>query len=71
GDATILGRPPMSETQENAKMLIATDYARKMALDMLMIDPNYEDHPDHKASHCAKMIAEYYHNYDAQRGTQF
>ena len=52
-------------------MLIATDYARKMALDMRMIDPNYEDHPDNKASHCAKMIAEYYHKYDAQRGTQF
>ena len=40
-------------------MLIATDYARKMALDMRMIDPHYEDHPDNKASHCAKMIAEH------------
>ena len=71
GDATILGRPPLSETEEKAKMLIATDYARKMALDMRMIDPNYEDHPDNKASHCAKMIAEYYHKYDAHKGTQF
>ena len=60
GDATLLGRLPLSETEEKAKMLIATDYARKMALDMRMIDPNYEDHPDNKASHCAKMIAEYY-----------
>ena len=49
----------------------ATDYARKMALDMRMIDPHYEDHPDNKASHCAKMIAEYYQKYDAQKGTQF
>ena len=71
GDATILGRLPLSETEEKAKMLIATDYARKMALDMRMIDPNYEDHPDNKASHCAKTIAEYYHKYDAQKGTQF
>ena len=71
GDATLLGRLPLSETEEKAKMLIATDYARKMALDMRMIDPNYEDHPDNKASHCAKMIAEYYHRYDAQKGTQF
>ena len=71
GDATILGRPPLSETEEKAKMLIATDYARKMALDMRMIDPAYEDHPDNKASHCAKMIAEYYRRYDAQKGTQF
>ncbi len=71
GDATLLGRPPLSETEEKAKMLIATDYARKMALDMRMIDPHYEDHPDNKASHCAQMIAEYYHKYDAHKGTQF
>ena len=71
GDATILGRAPLSETEEKAKMLIATDYARKMALDMRMIDPDYEDHPDNKASHCARMIAEYYRRYDAHKGTQF
>ena len=71
GDATILGREALSETEGKAKMLIATDYARKMALDMRMISPTYEDDPDNKASHCAKMIAEYYHKYDAQRGTQF
>ncbi len=72
GDATILGRQPLSETEEKAKMLIATDYARKMALDMRLIDPDlYEDHPDNKASHCAATIAEYYHKYDAQKGTQF
>ena len=71
GDATLLGRLPLSETEEKAKMLIATDYARKMALDMRMIDPEYEDHPDNKASHCAKTIAEYYRKYDEQLGTQF
>ena len=71
GDATILGRAPLSETEEKAKMLIATDYARKMALDMRMIDPNAEDDPNNKASHCAKMIADYYRKYDAQKGTQF
>ena len=71
GDATILGRAPLSETEEKAKMLIATDYARKMALDMRMIDPDAEDDPNNKASHCARMIAEYYHRYDAQKGTQF
>ncbi len=71
GDATILGRPPLSETEEKAKMLIATDYARKMALDMRMIDQTCEDHPDNKASHCAKMIADYYKRYDNHKGTQF
>ena len=71
GDATILGRAPLSETEEKAKMLIATDYARKMALDMRLISAAYEDNPDNKASHCARMIAEYYRKYDEQRGTQF
>ena len=71
GDATILGRAPLSDTEEKAKMLIATDYARKMALDMRMIDPNAEDDPNNKASHCARMIAEYYRKYDAHKGTQF
>ena len=71
GDATILGRLPLSETEEKAKMLIATDNARKMALDMRMINPTCEDHPDNKASHCAKMIADYYKRYDNHKGTQF
>ena len=72
GDATILGRLPLSETEEKAKMLIATDYARKMALDMRMINPVlYEDDPGNKASACAMKIAEYYKKFDEQKGTQF
>lgn len=72
GDATLLGRAPLSEREEKAKMLIATDYARKMSLDMRMIDPDkYGDHIDNKASHCAASIADYYQKYSAQKGTQF
>lgn len=72
GNAMILGRMPLSESEEKAKMLIATDYARKMSLDMRMIDPEkYDDHIDNKASHCAAEIAKYYQKYDAQKGTQF
>lgn len=71
GDATILGRSPLSKTEETAKMLIATDYARKMALDMRMINNSFEDHPNNKASQCAAKIAEYYRKYDEQKGTQF
>ena len=49
-----------------------TDYARKMSLDLRMIDENaYSDHIDNKASHCAKMLNDYYQKYDAQKGTQF
>ena len=71
GDATLLYREPLNEREEKAKMLIATDYARKMSLDMRMVDSSFEDHIDNKASHCARKIAEYYTNYNEQKGTQF
>ena len=72
GNATLLGRAPLSESEEKAKMLIATDYARKMSLDLRMIDENgYSDHIDNKASHCAKLLNDYYQKYNAQKGTQF
>ena len=71
GSAVLLGRPPLSPTEEKAKMLIATDYARKMSLDMRMVSGAYEDHPDSKASHCAGNIAKYYNKFNAQKGTQF
>ncbi|WP_455708991.1 helicase-related protein [Flavobacterium johnsoniae] len=71
GDATLLGRSKLSASEEKAKMLIATDYARKMSLDMRMISQKYDDHPDSKASHCAVKLAEYYSRFNAQKGTQF
>lgn len=72
GNATILGREPLNEKEEKAKMLIATDYARKMSLDLRMIDLEaYSDHIDNKASHCAKLLNDYYRKYDTQKGTQF
>lgn len=72
GDATLLFRPPLSDSEKTAKMLIATDYARKMSLDMRMIAPDrYGDHIDNKASHVGRMIADYYTKFDAHKGTQF
>jgi N12 class adenine-specific DNA methylase len=71
GDATLLYRAPLNEREEKAKMLIATDYARKMSLDMRMVDSRFEDHIDNKASHCARMINGYYKRYDGHKGTQF
>jgi len=71
GNAELLDRPKLSASEEKAKMLIATDYARKMSLDMRMVGGRYGDHPDNKASHCAANIAKYYNQYNAQKGTQF
>ena len=72
GNATVLGRPPLSRREEKAKMLIATNYARKMSLDMRLIDEDkYDDHIDNKATHCAALINQYYRKYDEHKGTQF
>ena len=37
-----------------------------------MIDlEKYSDHIDNKASHCAKLLNNYYQKYNEQKGTQF
>jgi N12 class adenine-specific DNA methylase len=72
GKGEVLGRAPLSEKEEKAKMLIATDYARKMSLDMRLIDPvKYGDHVDNKASHVAKMVSDYYKKFGQHKATQF
>lgn len=71
GNAEVLGRAPLTEREEKAKMLIATDYARKMSLDMRLISPEYDDHIDNKASHVAKMVSDYYKKFDEHKATQF
>ena len=72
GDGELLFRGKLTDREDKAKMLIATDYARKMSLDMRMVDPTrFGDHVDNKASHCARMIADYYYKYDQHKGTQF
>ncbi|QKJ32837.1 DNA methylase [Mucilaginibacter mali] len=71
GDATLIGRPPLSEDEDKGRMLIATNYAKKMAADMRLIDPHkYEDHPDFKVNVCARKLAELYEGSQKERGTQ-
>jgi Helicase conserved C-terminal domain. len=70
GNAALIGREPLSEAEENAKMLIATNYAKKMALDMRLIDPSYQDDINNKVSVCARKISEYYIKSENHKGTQ-
>lgn len=70
GDFSLIGIKNPTDKQRKAKMLYATDHARKMSLDMRMIDPSYHDHPNNKASQCAKQIAAYYRKYNEKKGTQ-
>ena len=72
GDGELLYRGKLSDNEDKAKMLLATNYSRKMSLDMRMIDPDrFGDDVDNKASHAAKNIAKYYRDYDQHKGTQF
>lgn len=71
GDATLLGRVPLSKSEERAKMLIATNYSNKMSLDMRLIRGTYDDDPGNKASVCAENIAKFLQEYDTVKGTQF
>ena len=70
GNFALIGKYGLTDEQERAKMLYATDLARKMALDMRMIDPSYPDHPRSKSSMCAKIVKQYYDKYNAVKGTQ-
>lgn len=70
GDATLLGRAPLTGEEDNARMLIATNYAKKMAADMRLIDPGYGDHPNNKVNVCARRVAEIYRESTPHRGTQ-
>lgn len=71
GDGTLIGRGKLSKEEDKGRMLIATNYAKKMAADMRLIDERkYEDHPDNKINVCARKIAEIYNNTRQLRGTQ-
>ena len=71
GNGELIYRGPLSDSEEKSKMLIATTASRKASLDMRLLDPSFGDDPDNKASHCARLVAEYYKKYDEQKGTQF
>lgn len=71
GDATLIGRPPLTEEEDKGRMLIATNYAKKMAADMRLINPvQYDDHPNSKVSVCARKVSEIYQQSMEHRGTQ-
>ena len=62
---------PEPDNLDKAKMLIATNVARKMALDMRLLGDKFSDDAGNKASICARTIYDYYMHSNANRGTQF
>ncbi|HVW95871.1 MAG TPA: helicase-related protein [Mucilaginibacter sp.] len=70
GDGALIGRAPLTREEDFARMLIATNYAKKMSADMRLINPDYSDHPDNKVNVCARKVAEIYEQSTPFRGTQ-
>lgn len=71
GDGSLIGRGRLSPQEDKGRMLIATNYAKKMAADMRLIDENtYGDHPGNKVNTCAAKVAEIYQQSSPHRGTQ-
>lgn len=71
GDATLIGRQPLTAGEDIGRMLIATNYAKKMSVDMRLIsDTEYEDDPGNKVSVCARNVAREYRESMKHRGTQ-
>ena len=62
---------PEPDNLDKAKMLVATNVARKMPLDMRLLGDKFSDDADNKASICARTIYDYYVQSNANRGTQF
>src|SRR4029079_11170612 len=71
GDGELIGRPPLTKEEDKGRMLIATNYAKKMAAVMRLINPIvYDDHPNCKVNVCARKVAELYQLSNEQRGSQ-
>ncbi len=71
GDGELIGRPRLTDEEDKGRMLIATNYAKKMAADMRLIDSGkYSDHPNNKVNVCARKVAETYEQSREQKGTQ-
>ncbi|PLK44988.1 helicase-related protein [Emticicia sp. TH156] len=71
GDGELIGRGRLTQEEDKGRMLIATNYAKKMAADMRLINEfKYSDHPDNKVNSCARKVAEIYRQTLPHKGTQ-
>lgn len=70
GNATLIGRAPLTKEEDRGRMLIATNYAKKMAADMRLINERYGDHPGNKVNTCARNVAATYNASMEHKGTQ-
>lgn len=71
GEGHYIGRKPLTPAEDKARMLIATNYAKKMSTDMRLIDEvKYDDHPGNKISVCCEKVVEFHRKFRDNKGTQ-
>lgn len=71
GDGTLIGRGELTDSEDKGRMLLATNYAKKMAVDMRLVDEElYSDHPNNKINTAARNIAEIHSESTNHKGTQ-
>ena len=71
GNGELIGRGQLTREEDRGRMLIATNYAKKMAGDMRLINEwDYSDHPENKINTCARNVAKYYNVSTEHKGTQ-
>jgi N12 class adenine-specific DNA methylase len=72
GDGSLIFRKKMSTNEIAAKMLIATNTARKASMDLRLIDDTmFSAESSNRTQAVADKAFEYYTKYHAQKGTQF
>ena len=72
GDGKLIERPKLSSNEIQAKMLIATNTAKKASIDMRLInEEKYNADASNRTQAVADNTFDYYHKYHANRGTQF
>ncbi len=65
-----IGKPALSDKEKKAYMLLATNLASKMAIDMRLVDPYNEDSETGKIAVAADTIVEHYHESEKNKGIQ-
>ena len=72
GNGEIIFRPKLSSNEQTAKMLIATNTAKKASIDMRLIDENlYGSTASNRTKELAERAFDYYKKYDDQKCMQF
>ena len=72
GDGEYIFRDNLTANEQTAKMLIATNTARKAAIDLRLIDANrFSAESSNRTQAVAEKAYEYYTKYNPYKGTQF